>query len=213
MSTYIIAITGASGVIYAKRLLQEVLAVGHCVELVVSPTGEQILKLELGFDIKTTLTEKQEQWVALLGQGEKSLHLLDHGDLSAGIASGSFPTSGMIVIPCSMGTLGRIASGVSFNLIERAADVMLKERRPLILVPRETPLSLIHLRNMATVVEAGADVMPPMPCFYHHPSTIDDMVKAFVGHILDRLGIPNHIAPRWTENPQGHIGVKGSLQD
>jgi 4-hydroxy-3-polyprenylbenzoate decarboxylase len=202
MSTYIVAITGASGAIYAKGFLQEILALGHCVELVLSPTGEQILDLELGFSPQGTLAEKQSRWAEFLGQGEKSLHLLDHRDLAAGISSGSFPTSGMIVIPCSMGTLGRIATGVSTNLIERAADVTLKERRPLILVTRETPLSLIHLRNMAAVTEAGAVVMPPVPSFYHHPATIDDLVTAFVGRVLDRLGIPNHLTPRWTESPQ-----------
>jgi 4-hydroxy-3-polyprenylbenzoate decarboxylase len=202
VSTYVVGITGASGAIYAKQLLQELLALGHCVELVLSPTGEQILDLELGFSPQGTVAEKQNQWVEFLGQGEKSLHLLDHGDLAAGISSGSFPTSGMIVIPCSMGTLGRIATGVSTNLIERAADVTLKERRPLILVTRETPLSLIHLRNMAAVTEAGAVVMPPMPSFYHHPTTIDDLVTAFVGRVLDRLGIPNRLTPRWTESSQ-----------
>lgn len=212
MSTYVVAITGASGVVYAKRLLQELLAVGHCVELIVSPTGEQILELELGFRPKGTLDEKQEEWVGFLGQGEKSLHVLDHGDLAASISSGSFPTSGMIVIPCSMGSLGRIATGVSSNLIERAADVTLKERRPLILVPRETPLSLIHLRNMTAVTEAGAEIVPPMPSFYHHPSTIDDLVRAFVGRVLDRLGIPNRLVPRWTEFSQEETSGRGSLQ-
>ena len=211
MSTYVVAVTGASGVIYAKQFLQELLAVGHCVELIVSPAGEQILDLELGFRPKGTLDEKQEEWVDFLGQGEKSLHLLDHGDLAAGISSGSFPTSGMVVVPCSMGTLGRIATGVSSNLVERAADVTLKERRPLILVTRETPLNLIHLRNMTTVAEAGGEIMPPMPSFYHHPSTIDDLVRAFVGRLLDRLGIPNRLVPRWTEFPQEETSRKRSL--
>ena len=208
MSTYVVAITGASGVIYAKQLLQELLALGHCVELVASPTGEKILELELDFAPKGTTDEKQEEWITFLEQGERSLHILDHGDLAAGISSGSFPTSGMIVIPCSMGTLGRIATGVSSNLIERAADVTLKERRPLILVPRETPLSLIHLRNMTTVTEAGGIIMPPMPQFYHHPSEIDDLVTAFVGRVLDVLGLPNRLAPRWTEIPQEEINFK-----
>jgi 4-hydroxy-3-polyprenylbenzoate decarboxylase len=200
MATYVIAITGASGAVYAKRLLQEMLALGHCVELVVSPTGEQILDLELGFAPKGTLGEREVAWTSFLGEGEKSLHLLDHGDLAAGISSGSFLTSGMIVVPCSMGTLGRIAAGVSSNLVERAADVTLKERRPLILVARETPLSLIHLRNMTTVTEAGGEIMPPVPQFYHRPSTIDDLVTAFVGRILDRLGLPHRLTPQWTDD-------------
>ena len=129
----------------------------------------------------------------------------DHADLTAGICSGSFPTSGMIVLPCSMGTLGRIATGVSTNIIERAADVTLKERRPLILVPRETPLNLIHLRNMTTVTEAGGIIMPPMPQFYHGPASIDDLVTAFVGRLLDQLGLPNRLVPRWTEDTSQEV--------
>ena len=213
MSTYVVAITGASGAMYAKGVLRELLALGHCVELAVSPNGERILELELGFASKGSVEERRRAWVTFLGHGESALHLSDHSDVTAGICSGSFLTSGMIIVPCSMGTLGRIASGVSSNVIERAADVTLKERRPLILVPRETPLNLIHLRNMVSVTEAGGEIMPPMPQFCHYPLTIDDLVSAFVGRLLDRLGIPNHLAPRWTESRSQQARGSGSFGD
>jgi 4-hydroxy-3-polyprenylbenzoate decarboxylase len=120
-----------------------------------------------------------------------------HDDFSAGIASGSFPTGGMVVAPCSMSTLGSIASGITTNLVTRAADVHLKERRPLILVPRETPLSLIHLENMLTVTRAGAIVLPAMPGWYHRPQSLDDLVQFVVARICDQLGVDMPRAPRW----------------
>lgn len=211
MSTYIVAVTGASGIIYAKRFLEEITGFGHHVKLVVSPTGEQILDLELGFQSEGNLGDREKEWCAFLGCGDASLELLDHDDLAANIASGSFTTAGMIVIPCSMGTLGRIATGVSSNLIDRAADVVLKERRRLILVPRETPLNLIHLRNMVTVTEAGAQIVPPIASFYHHPATIDDLIDAFVGRLLDQLGIDNELTRRWTGSLEPDINIVGGL--
>ncbi len=125
------------------------------------------------------------------------LELFAPDDVGASIASGSYPSKAMVIVPCSMGTLGRIAAGASSNLVERAADVMLKERRQLILTPRETPLSRIHLRNMLAVTEAGAEVLPAMPGFYHHPKSVDDLVDFIVGRILDRLGLESTITRRW----------------
>jgi 4-hydroxy-3-polyprenylbenzoate decarboxylase len=125
------------------------------------------------------------------------LELFAPDDVGASIASGSYPSKAMVIVPCSMGTLGRIAAGASSNLVERAADVMLKERRQLILAPRETPLSRIHLRNMLAVTEAGAEVLPAMPGFYHHPKSVDDLVDFIVGRILDRLGLESALVKRW----------------
>ena len=130
-----------------------------------------------------------------LGDGRVVYH--HHDDFSAGIASGSFPTGGMVVSPCSMSTLGSIAHGITANLITRAADVHLKERRKLILVPRETPLSLIHLENMASVTRAGAIVLPAAPGWYHRPRTLDDLVQFVVGRICDQLGVANDLINRW----------------
>ncbi|MBI2935491.1 MAG: UbiX family flavin prenyltransferase [Chloroflexi bacterium] len=206
MAIYVVGITGGSGFPYAQRLLQSLLVGGHEVKLVVSPAGERVVEIESGFNPSGDLRQRERQWVGFLEQGEDKgrLELLAHMDFAASIASGSFPTAGMVVVPCSMGTLARIAMGASSNLIERAADVTLKERRKLILVPRETPLSRIHLRNMLLVSEAGAEVLPAMPGFYHRPSTIGDLVNMLVGRILDRLGVESPLSPRWRGAPEPH---------
>ena len=201
MSTYVVAITGASGAPYARRVLQALLEMEHHVKLVVSPAGERVLGIEAGLRLSGSRRARQEQWAGYLGVHRGSLELLGHRDFAASIASGSYPFAGMAVVPCSMGTLARIATGASTNLIERAADVALKERRPLVLVPRETPLSRIHLKNMLAVTEAGAEVLPAMPGFYHHPRTIDDLVDMIAGRILDRLGLENDLFRRWQGDP------------
>lgn len=199
MATYAVGITGGSGAPYAMRLLEQLVLAGHDVHVVLSIAGETVLQLETGITLGKTLRDKQDALArAIEAEGKPgSIRVFDHANLAAPISSGSFPCEGMAIVPCSTGSLGRIAAGISSNLIERAADVMLKERRTLILVPRETPLSTIHLRNMLTLREAGADILAAMPAFYHKPKTISDMVDMIVGRILDRLGVDNHLFFRW----------------
>lgn len=200
MAVYAVGITGGSGAPYALRLLKALVATGHEAHVVISPAGEKVVQLESGLRLGRTLREKEDAIVRALeadGEGKGSLRLFDHMNLAAPISSGSFPCAGMVIVPCSTGTLGRIAGGISSNLIERAADVALKERRRLVLVPRETPLSEIHLNNMLTLRRAGADILPAMPAFYHRPRTIADMVDMIVGRILDRLGVENSLFFRW----------------
>jgi len=197
--TYALGITGGSGAPYALRLLEQLVLAGHEVHVVLSSAGEKVLQLETDIALGKTLRDKQDALARAVEAESKpgTLRVFDHGNLAAPISSGSFPCAGMAIVPCSTGSLGRIAAGISSNLIERAADVMLKERRTLVLVPRETPLSAIHLRNMLTLREAGADILPAMPAFYHKPKTISDMVDMIVGRILDRLGVENHLFFRW----------------
>ncbi|HEX5131355.1 MAG TPA: flavin prenyltransferase UbiX [Candidatus Krumholzibacteria bacterium] len=199
MAVYAVGITGGSGAPYALRLLNALVTAGHDVHVVVSHAGEKVMQLESGIRLGKTLRDKQ---TALERATEASgapgtLRLFDPMNLAAPISSGSFRCEGMVIVPCSTGTLGRIAAGISSSLIERAADVALKERRRLVLVPRETPLSDIHLRNMLTLRQAGADILPAMPAFYHRPKTIADMVDMIVGRILDRLGVDNSLFYRW----------------
>jgi 4-hydroxy-3-polyprenylbenzoate decarboxylase len=200
MATYAVGITGGSGAPYALRLLGALIGSGHDAHVVVSPAGEKMLQLESGLRLGKTLREKEDALTRALesgGEGRGSLRLFDPMNVAAPISSGSFPCAGMVIVPCSMGTLARVANGISSNLIERAADVALKERRRLVVVPRETPLSEIHLRNMLTLRRAGADILAAMPAFYHRPRTIADMVDMVVGRILDRLGVENSLFYRW----------------
>lgn len=201
---FVVAITGASGAPYALRLLQVLLAAGDNVHLSISPAGQAVLKQETGrqvdlenFDPVALLPDplKPQNNVKLAGR----IYYHHFRNLMAPIASGSFLTSGMIVCPCSGGTLSAIAHGGSENLIHRAADVHLKERRKLIVVPRETPLSLIHLDNMRRVTEAGGIVLPAMPAFYHGPGTIGDLVDFIVARICDQLGVEQNLTQRWGE--------------
>jgi 4-hydroxy-3-polyprenylbenzoate decarboxylase len=205
MAIYAVGITGGSGAPYALRLLRALCESGHDVHAVISPAGEKVMQLDSGIRLGKTLREKQDALIraAEIDAGKGSLRLFDPMNLAAPISSGSFTCAGMAVIPCSTGTLGRIASGISSSLIERAADVALKERRPLVLVPRETPLSEIHLRNMLTLRRAGADILPAMPAFYHRPRTIADLVDMIVGRVLDRLGVENTLFYRWGTDTSG----------
>lgn len=180
-----VAITGASGAVYGVRLLQVLKSLADVeTHLVVSHAGWRTLEHELNID--------REVLVPLV----HSLHEADN--LGAALASGSFCCQAMVIAPCSMRSLAAIAHGLSDNLITRAADVMLKERRPLVLMARETPLHLIHLRNMVSVTEMGAIVCPPLPAFYLHPKTIDDIVDASVARVLDLLDLPHTLSYRWT---------------
>lgn len=191
----IVAITGASGSCYGVRLLEVLIAAGVEPYVVVSPAGRQVMALELGSgDLKDHL--------GAAGWREEGVH-----DLASPLASGSFPTSGMVIIPCSTGTLGSVANGISTHLIHRAAEVCLKERRPLIVVPRETPLSPITLQNMLALAQAGAHVVPASPGFYHNPSQISDLVDFVVARVLDLMKIPHQLCRRWTGLPVLEDGV------
>jgi 4-hydroxy-3-polyprenylbenzoate decarboxylase len=186
----VVALTGASGAPYAVRLL-EVLA-GHQVplELIISSHGWRLLETESGIVDDAGLKKAT-------GGDWSSVTVYPDDDRGAKPASGSHRTRGMVICPCSMGTVAAIAGGTSRSLVERAADVQLKERRKLILVPRETPLSLIHLRNLVAVTEAGAVVIPAAPGFYHRPTSIDQLVDFIVQRILDQLDLDIPLAPRW----------------
>ena len=191
--TITLAITGASGIVFARHMLQALDAdsrVSH-IYLVASPASLRVLAEEEGLTAKNNLAEN------LLGHPSAKIQHLAHEDIGAPIASGSCPVSAMIVLPCSMGTLAGIAHGLAQNLIERAADVCLKERRPLILCVRETPLNLIHIRNMAAATEAGATIFPVIPTFYNHPQTIDDIARNFVHRVLQHIGLPQRGAFEW----------------
>lgn len=198
MAGYLVALTGASGALYGLKLIGELLSRGDDVDLIISPSGFLLLKEELGVDCGNKPAEAIKAAIeanGLLARGR--LRSLPYDDLTAAAASGSALIKAMIVCPCSMGTLARIATGVSGNLIERAADCMIKERRPLVLVPRETPLSAIHLQNMLRLSRAGAVILPAMPAFYHKPSTIDDLAGFIAGKVLDVLGVENDLYKRW----------------
>ena len=196
----VLALTGASGAPYGVRLLEVLLKAGRTVHLVISPAAVQVIESELDRHVRLDRFAAAD----LLGEGAVSceagqVRYHHYMDFQAGIASGSFPTGGMVVCPCSMGTVAAVAHGLSQNLIHRAADVHLKERRRLILVPRETPLHLIQLRNLAACAEAGAVVLPAMPAFYTRPNSLQDAIDFVVGRVCDQLGIDNQLLPRWGE--------------
>jgi 4-hydroxy-3-polyprenylbenzoate decarboxylase len=198
MSTFVIAITGASGAVYGLRLLEALASGGHRMHVVVSPTGRAILKDETGLDLGNTPSGARAALAERLGA---EVDLTVHGDrnLHAPIASGSFPTDGMIVAPCSMKAAAAIATGLAQGLIERAADVHLKEGRRLVLVPRETPLSPIHLNNLLTLSRLpSVRVVPAMPGFYTHPKTVEDLVDFVVARILDQVAAGTEWHPRWS---------------
>jgi len=210
MHDLVVAITGASGSIYAVRLLQVLLSANHRVHLTISPSGVEVMQQELGIRPDLTAFEPEELISAEQSTSDddrkgKASTRLDLGnlqyhhyqDFSSGIASGSFLTGGMVICPCSMGTLAAVAHGQSGNLIQRAADVHLKERRKLIVVPRETPLGSIQLDNMKRLSDAGGVILPAMPGFYHKPRSIDDLINFVVGRICDQLGVEHSLFQRW----------------
>lgn len=188
-----VAMTGASGVVFGQHLLQALHVdprVSH-VHFVVSENALRVLAEELRFSGRNSLVEK------LLGHPSTKIHQHAESDIGASIASGSYPSNGMIVLPCSMGTLAAIANGLAQNLIERAADVCLKERRPLILCVRETPFNKIHLRNMTLAADAGATIFPVIPTLYNHPTDSTEMAKQFAARVLAHIGLPQSGAYVW----------------
>jgi 4-hydroxy-3-polyprenylbenzoate decarboxylase len=195
----VLAITGASGAVYAQRLLEVLIESGREIYLMVSPSGAAVIKQELDrsvsldkFDPRSLLPS------AVADEAIQRIHYCHHADFMAPPASGSFLTGGMVVCPCSGNTLSGIAHASSTNLIQRAADVHLKERRKLILVPRETPLSVIQLENMRRAAEAGAVILPAMPGWYHGVKSVQDLVDFVVARILDQLGVANQLIKRWS---------------
>ena len=193
-----LAITGASGAIYATRTLAALLTRGIHVEAIVSDYGRRLLRDELGDDavVERLVPFLEAKYGAGVAAGTLTVH--SNRDLGATIASGSHGCSGLVIVPCSMKTLAGVAHGLSRNLVERAADVMLKEQRRLVIVPRETPMSLPQLRNMVLCAEAGAMILPAMPAFYQQPTSLDDLADFMAGKILSALGFDHDLYPAWT---------------
>lgn len=188
-----VALTGASGAPYGLALVRALALAGRRVHVVVSGGGARVLREECGLSLNPKAPDPR------LIAPEHAAQIVPHSveDYGASIASGSFPLGGMAVCPCSMGTLARIAAGTAENLVTRAADVCLKEKRPLVLVPREAPLSAIHLGNMLRLARAGATILPASPGFYHHPRTIDDLVRFVVARTMEQLGVAQDLVEPW----------------
>lgn len=199
--TICLALTGASGMPYGLRLLECLLAAGCRVQVLYSQAAQVVARQELEFELPSRPAEAKAALLARLPAtvDPEKLAVFGREEWFAPVASGSNPPDAMVVCPCSMGTLAAIAQGLADKLIERAADVVLKEGRKLILVPRETPLSAIHLENMLRLARAGAVILPPSPGFYHHPQSVDDIVDFVVARILDQLAVPHTLMQRWGE--------------
>ncbi|WAL62331.1 flavin prenyltransferase UbiX [Thermocoleostomius sinensis] len=199
----ILGVTGASGLIYAVRSLKYLLQADYAIELVASKSTYMVWQAEHGIRMPIEAEQQEQFWRQQAGvETGGKLHCHPWGDVGATIASGSFRTYGMVIIPCSMSTVAKLAAGLSSDLLERAADVQLKEGRKLVIVPRETPFSLIHLRNLTSLTEAGARIVPAIPAWYHHPQTIEDLVDFVVARALDQFEIDCVPLRRW----QGHLG-------
>lgn len=197
----VLAISGASAQPLAERALQLLLEADEAVELVTSRGAIGVWQAELGLRVPSEPEAQEAFWRERTGIQSGQLRCHRWNDQAAGIASGSFRTKGMVILPASMGTVGRIASGVALDLVERAADVHLKEGRPLVICPRETPWNLVHLRNLTTLAEAGARIAPPVPAWYHQPQTIEDMVDFLVIRVFDVLGFELGKLRRWQGPP------------
>lgn len=198
MARYVVGITGASGVSLAHRLIAFLASHGHQIELIISQHGLYTASLEMGKKFSTA-----SKFVSQLSpevQEKTTLHAVQ--DVGCAVASGSYLVEGMIVIPCSMATVAAISIGLGDNALRRAADVTLKEKRPLILVPRETPLSEIHLENLLKLSRLGATIIPPVPAWYTQPKTIEDVENYIIGKVLDLLRIPHSLYPRWRQQPE-----------
>lgn len=198
--TVCLALTGASGMPYGIRLLECLLAAGCRVQLLYSSTAQVVARQEMDLELPSRPQEARSVLLARCGLGDDApLAVYGREEWFAPVASGSNPPDAMVVCPCTMGTLAAMAAGLADNLICRAADVVLKEGRKLIVVPRETPLSAIHLENMLRLSRAGAVILPPNPAFYHRPQQLDDLVDFVVARILDQLQVPHRLLERWGE--------------
>ena len=205
---FTVAITGASGSIYAQRTLVHMAASGvvERINLIISTAATTVARVELGVDLRESDVKTVNQWIGL-PENSRLIHLHRLDNMAAKPSSGSHPQEGMVIVPCSMGTIGAIASGAGTNLIHRAADVTLKESRKLVIVPRETPYNALHLENMLRLSRAGAHIIPASPGFYHRPQTIEALVDHLVFRILDHLGIPHSQVTQW----QGLKEQRGDL--
>jgi 4-hydroxy-3-polyprenylbenzoate decarboxylase len=197
----VLAVSGASAQPLAERALQLLLEADHRVEMVTSRGAIGVWQAELGLRVPSEPEAQEQFWRQRCGCDSGQLRCHRWNDQAAAIASGSYATLGMVILPASMGTVGRIASGVALDLIERAADVHLKERRPLVIAPRELPWNLVHLRNLTTLAEAGARIAPPVPAWYHQPRTIEEMVDFLVIRVFDSLGLELGQLNRWQGPP------------
>jgi flavin prenyltransferase len=195
-----LALTGASGMPYGIRLLECLLQGGQRVNLVYSQAAQIVAKQEMELALPARPQDAEKMLRERIGTFSGELHVYGRDDWYAPMASGSNPGDAMVVCPCTMGTLGKIAGGINDDLITRAADVMLKEKRRLILVPRETPFSAIHLENMLKLSHAGALILPPNPGFYNHPQSVQDIIEFIVARLLDHLGVAHELAKRWGED-------------
>jgi 4-hydroxy-3-polyprenylbenzoate decarboxylase len=194
-----LAMTGASGAPYGLRLLESLIEAGETVYFMISGPGQVVVSMESDITLSGRPAEIQRLLSDRFGAREGQLHVFGREEWTAPLASGSGVPRAMVICPCTMGTLAAVACGMSNNLIDRAADVVLKEGRKLILVPRETPFSAIHLENMLRLARMGAVILPPNPGFYHDPRTLDDLVNFIVARILDQLGIAHELVRRWGE--------------
>ncbi len=199
----IIGVTGASGGIYAIRTIRAFLTHGFEIHLVVSDYGNFVLKDECGIDLKNN--EPMKIFKSMFGNEVENGEIVKYNfrDLTARISSGSFETDGMVIVPCSVKTLSGIANGISSNLIERSADVCLKENRLLVVVFRETPLNLIHIQNMLTLAQAGAKILPASPAFYQKPKTFDDLADFIAGKVLSLFKVEHNLYKKWREENEG----------
>lgn len=198
--TICLAFTGASGMPYGVRLLECLLEAGCRVQLLYSQVAQIVAKQEMGLEIPARAKEARDYFRECYANLPGQLEVYGREEWFAPVASGSNPPDAMVICPCTMGTLASIAQGLASNLIERAADVVLKESRKLVIVPRETPFSAIHLENMLRLSRAGAVILPPNPGFYHHPKSVEDIVDFVVARILDQLAVPHTLMARWGES-------------
>ena len=198
---FALAITGASGVVYGLRVAEELLRSGARVSMVVTSAGFAVLKEECGLDWGSAGASVSDELCGYFRCDGAGLSFYAENDFFAPIASGSSAPDAMVIAPCSMGTLARISNGNSGNLLERSADVMLKEGRPLVLVPRETPLNAIHLEHMLKLARLNVKIVPAMPAFYQHPESLDDLVNFVVGKVLDSIGVEHTLFRRWGTQP------------